>query len=46
MPLIDAKIRTLKNLDKPVKLADGGGLFLYCAPTGRKYWPRTWMKKK
>lgn len=38
MPLTDTKIRTFKIPDKPVKLADGGGLYLYCSNTGRKYW--------
>ncbi len=38
MPLTDTKIRTFKTPDKPVKLADSGGLHLYCSPTGRKYW--------
>ncbi len=38
MPLTDTKIRTFKTPDKPVKLADGGGLHLYCSPIGRKYW--------
>ena len=37
MPLTDTKIRTFKISDKPVKLA-GGGLYLYCSNTGRKYW--------
>lgn len=38
MPLTDTKIRTFKISDKPVKLADGGGLYLHCSNTGRKYW--------
>ena len=38
MPLTDTKIRTFKIPDKPVKLTDGGGLYLYCSNTGRKYW--------
>lgn len=38
MPLTDTKIRTLKIPEKPIKLADGAGLHLYCSPTGRKYW--------
>lgn len=38
MSLTDTKIRTLKNPDKPVKLADGAGLHQYCSPAGKKYW--------
>ena len=38
MTLTDTKIRTFKTPDKPVKLADGGGLFLYVTPAGKKYW--------
>lgn len=38
MSLTDTKIRTFKIPDKHVKLADGGGLFLYVTPAGKKYW--------
>lgn len=38
MTLTDTKIRTFKIPDKPTKLADGGGLFLYVTPAGKKYW--------
>jgi integrase len=38
MPLTHAQIRNAKPGPKPVKLADGGGLFLLVAPTGGKWW--------
>ena len=38
MPLTDAKIRNTKPEAKPVKLADGGGLYLEVRPTGAKLW--------
>ncbi|AKC80591.1 integrase [Xanthomonas arboricola] len=38
MPLTDAKIRTAKPGLKPVKLTDGGGLYLEVRPTGAKLW--------
>jgi integrase len=38
MPLTDAAIRTAKPQEKPVKLFDGGGLFLLVAPNGGKWW--------
>lgn len=38
MPLTDAQVRTTKPIDKPVKMADGGGLFLFVTPAGGKYW--------
>ena len=38
MPLTDARIRTTKPGDKPIKLADGGGLYLEVRPSGRKLW--------
>jgi len=38
MPLIDATIRNTKPGDKPVKLTDGGGLYLEVRPTGAKLW--------
>lgn len=36
--LTDAKCRAIKPGDKPMKVFDGGGLFLYVAPTGSKVW--------
>lgn len=38
MALTDAKIRNTKPGDKPIKLADGGGLYLEVRPTGTKLW--------
>ncbi len=38
MPLTDAKIRNAKPGQKPIKLADGGGLHLEVRPTGSKLW--------
>ncbi|WP_150115668.1 Arm DNA-binding domain-containing protein, partial [Xanthomonas phaseoli] len=38
MSLTDAKIRTAKPGIKPVKLTDGGGLYLEVRPTGAKLW--------
>jgi integrase len=38
MPLTDTKIRNAKAREKPVKLADGGGLYLEVRPTGAKLW--------
>lgn len=38
MPLTDAKIRNTKSEAKPVKLVDGGGLYLEVRPSGAKLW--------
>lgn len=38
MPLTDAAIRSAKPESKPVKLFDGGGLYLEVAPAGGKWW--------
>lgn len=38
MPLTDAKIRTTKPSDKPIKLTDGAGLYLEVRPSGKKLW--------
>ncbi|MEL7029548.1 MAG: integrase arm-type DNA-binding domain-containing protein, partial [Pseudomonadota bacterium] len=38
MPLTDAQIRTAKPGEKPYKLADGGGLYLYVTAKGSKLW--------
>ena len=38
MALPDTKIRSAKPKDKPYKLADSGGLFLYVTPIGSKLW--------
>ena len=38
MPLTDAKIRTTRPEAKPIKLTDGGGLYLEVRPSGGKLW--------
>lgn len=38
MPLTDAKIRNTKPGEKPIKLTDGGGLYLEVRPSGAKLW--------
>ena len=38
MPLTDTAIRGIKPKDKPQKLFDGNGLFLFVAPSGTKSW--------
>jgi integrase len=38
MPLTDAAVRNAKPQNKPYKLADGDGMFLYVHPSGSKYW--------
>lgn len=38
MALTDVAIRNAKPGAKPVKIADGGGLFLYITPAGGKLW--------
>ena len=38
MPLTDAAIKGAKPLDKPKKLADGGGLYLLLNPNGSRWW--------
>ena len=36
--LTDAKCRAIKAGEKATKTFDGGGLFLFCSPTGAKVW--------
>ena len=36
--LKDLQIKKAKPSDKPYKLFDGGGMFLYVTPTGAKVW--------
>ncbi|WP_155754226.1 tyrosine-type recombinase/integrase, partial [Burkholderia vietnamiensis] len=38
MPLTDTAIKKAKPADKPVKMFDGGGMFLLVTPTGQRYW--------
>lgn len=38
MPLTDLKIRTTKPSDKPIRLSDGGWLYLEVRPSGAKLW--------
>ena len=38
VPLSDTKIRQAKPREKPYKLFDGGGLYLYISPKGAKSW--------
>lgn len=37
-PLTDTEVRKTKATDKPVRLFDGGGLYLEISPTGGKLW--------
>ena len=38
MSLTDLKIRNAKPAAKPIRLWDGGGLYLEVAPAGGKWW--------
>ena len=38
MPLTDTPIRTAKPSTKPVRLFDGGGLYIEISPAGGKLW--------
>lgn len=38
MPLTDTAIRNAKPSEKPIRLFDGGGLYLEVAPSGGKWW--------
>jgi len=38
LPLTDVTVRSAKPGEKPVKLSDGEGMFLYIVPTGGKMW--------
>lgn len=38
MPLTDTAIRKTKPADKPVRIFDGGGLYLEISPSGGKWW--------
>jgi hypothetical protein len=38
MALTDVAVRNAKPRERPYKLADSGGLYLYVAPTGGRLW--------
>lgn len=38
MALTALQVKAAKATDKPVKLSDGGGMFLLVQPDGKKYW--------
>lgn len=38
MPLSDTAIRKAKPSDKPYRLSDGGGLYVWITPAGGKHW--------
>lgn len=38
MPLTDTAVKNTKPSDKPLRLFDGGGLYLEVAPSGGKWW--------
>lgn len=38
MPLTDTAIRKAKSAEKPIRLFDGGGLYLEVSPAGSKMW--------
>lgn len=38
MPLSDVQVKTAKPGEKPVRLFDGGGMYLEVSPTGGKLW--------
>lgn len=38
MPLTDIAARSAKPREKPYKLADAGGMFMFVHPSGQKYW--------
>jgi hypothetical protein len=38
MPLTDTAVRNTRPDAKPLKLFDGGGLFLLVTPAGQRYW--------
>lgn len=38
MPLTDGAIRNAKPKDKPIRLFDGGGIYLEIAPSGGRWW--------
>jgi len=38
MPLTNIAVQNAKPMEKPYKLADADGMFLYVQPNGSKYW--------
>lgn len=46
MKLTDVKCRTQKPSDKPIRLADGGGMYLEVMPNGSKFWRQKYRYAK
>ena len=38
VPLTETRIASLQPVEKPIKLADGGGMYLLVRPDGARYW--------
>jgi integrase len=38
MPLTDLRIQAIKPIDRPQKIVDGEGMYLYVSPSGTKSW--------
>jgi hypothetical protein len=38
VPLSDTQCKNAKAVEKPLRLFDGGGLYLEVRPSGRKVW--------
>jgi len=38
MALTALEVRSAKGTDRPYKISDSGGLYLFVQPTGRRYW--------
>lgn len=46
MPLTDTQIRSFKSPGQPQKYFDGGGLFLFLSPSGKKLWRMAYRFEK